>query len=384
MMSIIPQSLGAMSAVAKITFDGTIRYTTIGKLRVEGTQIVDQENNLVKLSGFNIHGIWSNHPSEFDPWIVADEEDLIWMKNNGFNSVRLVMYWEDIETSEGVYNTERLEAIDAFLDLCEKHEVYVLLDMHQWGYSSRFTYYGVAGHGIPDWAGPDSYSSDELLGFMEDMWAKRGGAAQTLSHFIDFWEYIVSRYKDRKGIFAYDLLNEPYSPWIGSGGPTVVSQYQDFFDQELAPAIRRIDPITIIAYASTNLEYQWRNDQIARMKKPDMNNIIFVASWYGESDSYDPANKYRLEAMAQTFYDKFHNEFGVPFMLSEIGGDMTLNNNLQWIDDSLKSFTEKFGSGANWLNWHFGKNGEKDGWRPRRDWPNTNDMPVVAILQKYN
>lgn len=393
--STIPSSFGLQGSQS-ILSHGAIQYSKLLKLHVEETRIVDSLGRQVSLAGFNVHGKWSEWANDAEPWIACDANDLDWMKSKGFNCVRVVMYWEYLEPTQGNYDEARLAELDDFIDLCEVKGVYILLDMHQWGYSTHFPMGEWTGVGIPAWAGPEAYPAtvEGRNQFIKDFWANQGNAAATRGYLINFWKFLTNRYKNSNCIFAYDLFNEPWAPWLGEpDGINVVFQYQDFFDKELAPAIRTVDSNTIIAYQNVGIEYEWIDEQLARVKKPTVSNVIWVQNFYGESyesaGNYDSSKKYRNEVVFQKLYNKFHVEFNTPIILTEIGGDMTADNNLLWIDETLDSYYQIFG--ASWLYWHYGKIGTNpgEGWLPRWNWDeppqgtDLKDMPVVAILQKY-
>lgn len=62
--------------------------------------------------GFNvIYKIAPYIPDEaaFDPQNSLSDEDIIDLKNWGFNFVRLGVMWEAVETAPGVYNTTYLD-----------------------------------------------------------------------------------------------------------------------------------------------------------------------------------------------------------------------------------------------------------------------------------
>lgn len=75
---------------------------------------------------------------------------------------------------------EGLAEFDQFLDIAEHAGIYV----HP------------TGPGQPDWAKGDRFADDALLAATEN-----------------FWKQFTARYRNRKVIFAYDLLNEPMIQW---------------------------------------------------------------------------------------------------------------------------------------------------------------------------
>jgi len=135
----------------------------------------------------------------------------------GGNHVRLQINWVPMKPAEEWASD--LEAFDEWLDgmlpeidkgvdLCEKHGLLVLLDLHtppggrvQGGVCPMFT---------------DPKCQDKM---------------------VEVWQRLARRYKGRKCIWAYDLLNEPVEP---PPGPGVVT-WPDLFTR-VTRAIREIEP----------------------------------------------------------------------------------------------------------------------------------------------
>lgn len=127
------------------------------------------------------------------------------MRSVGINAIRVpfsaewIHYNFDIYPWNGMYSADpslaekkSIEILDLFFDKAEANGMVIMLDLHRLHkeYISEL------------WYSPtdDKYPSDV---------------------FVDTWEAILSRYKDRPNLMAVDLLNEPHGPatW-GSGNPS--------------------------------------------------------------------------------------------------------------------------------------------------------------------
>ena len=120
------------------------------------------------------------------------EADIAQIEALGFNCVRVPFWYRNFMTEDGAWLTDNaddnpgFQRLDWLLDRCEAHGIYVILDMHGApGGQSMNHCTGKAGRN-------ELY---EVAGNMD--------TAKTL------WTAIASRYKDRKTVAAYDLLNEP-------------------------------------------------------------------------------------------------------------------------------------------------------------------------------
>lgn len=150
------------------------------------------------------------------------EADIQAIDEAGFNSVRLPINYRILEDDKNpfVYKDSGWKLIDKVLDWCEKYGVYVILDLH-----------AVPGgqSGLP----PSDTNLTEA-----SLWSSQEDQARTIA----LWKAIASRYKDRKIVAGYDLINEP----LLENGIKLVSFYR-----QLIPAIREVDPYHLLILEGT-------------------------------------------------------------------------------------------------------------------------------------
>ncbi|MFU8793034.1 MAG: glycoside hydrolase family 5 protein [Acholeplasmataceae bacterium] len=147
------------------------------------------------------------------------ENDIITIKNLGFNSVRLPFDYEIIfepSDTEAILNIkpEGLQWIDALIAWCRKQELYVILDLH----------------GAP--GGQTGANIDNSLRDLPELFTNRLYQKQS----IYIWSFLAKRYKDEPWVAAYDLLNEPLPEWFSKHYHQLVPLYQ-----EMIEAIRLVD-----------------------------------------------------------------------------------------------------------------------------------------------
>lgn len=143
------------------------------------------------------------------------EADLKFLKSLNVNSVRIPFNYRLFESDElpYQYDPQGFAEIDRVLALCEKYQIYAILDLHT-----------APGGQNPDW------HSDNPIGeslFWEYPELRR--------RVISLWRYIAAHYRDNPWVAAYDLLNEAVLP--KAEGSRVAEFYQ-----ELCRAIRMVDP----------------------------------------------------------------------------------------------------------------------------------------------
>ena len=189
------------------------------------------------------------------------EEDFKFLKENGFNLIRLGLIWDGAEPAPGVYNEDYFKKIDEIIKLAADEDIPVFLDMHQDLYGEMFE------DGAPRWATitdgekhvrtelwSDAYLISPAVqhafdNFWKDAPAPDGKGIKT--HYIELFKYIAKRYAENPYVIGYDVMNEPFP---GSAGAMVaqvmdsfmpggdMSALEDF--SRIEEMIRRIVPIT--------------------------------------------------------------------------------------------------------------------------------------------
>ncbi len=142
----------------------------------------------------------------------------------GVTLVRLGVTWDAIEPAPGQYNEEYLDQIEQVFDICADLGIYIFLDMHQDLYSGFGEGYGDgaphwavvngnATHRIPFtgiWAEPYFFGASTAKAF-DNFWNNTEVEGKGLQdHYADMWKHVAERVKDKKNLFGFDFLNEPY------------------------------------------------------------------------------------------------------------------------------------------------------------------------------
>lgn len=148
----------------------------------------------------------------------VDEEDFKFLKSIGVNSLRIPFNYKYFIDDQNPfeYKQEGFVYLDHIVKLCEKYEIYGILDMHS-----------VPGGQNPDWH-CDTYSGLPLF------WEYRA-LRDTV---IGLWGHIANYYKDQPWIAAYDIVNEPSLV-------TDAKVFNEFYEQVIAE-IRKYDQHHII------------------------------------------------------------------------------------------------------------------------------------------
>lgn len=172
------------------------------KLLLRGFSIgswMDMESFMIKIPGTekSIRQVYAdvygkeNADQFFDNFLhdFIAEEDFVLLKGLGVNVLRLPFDYRHFveDQTPGKYKMEGFKHLDRVLELCRKHDIYAILDMHS----------------SPGGQNPDSHGGGEtgVSGFWKD--------ASLRERIINLWGFIAKRYKDNRIIAGYDILNEP-------------------------------------------------------------------------------------------------------------------------------------------------------------------------------
>ena len=193
-------------------------------------------------------------------------DDFAQMRALGFNVVRLVLDWSQLEPTAGTYSTTYLNRVAQVVGWARQQGIYVILDMHQDQYSRYIVpaAKGTApsgcspsggGDGAPGWAlqadgkpacalfGIDELNPAESASFY-NFWqnstvtAPRGQAPETglQDHYIGALAALARRFQNSTAVLGYELMNEPQPGTLSS--PPAANGYQAS-SQDLYPFYQR-------------------------------------------------------------------------------------------------------------------------------------------------
>ncbi|RRN76577.1 glycoside hydrolase family 5 protein, partial [Pseudoxanthomonas sp. SGD-10] len=177
---------------------------------------------------------------------------LDYFKSKGLTLFRLPFLWERIQKDlNGELDKEELARMTAFVDAARERNLWIILDMHNYG--KRY-----------------------VNGNRETI----GSSVLSIEHVTDAWKKIAAHFKDKDNIWAYGLMNEPNAmlpstPWLNIA-------------QGLITEIRKVDMKTPIMVGgdSWSSAARWiqASDNLKTLKDP-ANNLIFEAHIYFDKDA---------------------------------------------------------------------------------------------------
>src|SRR3972149_734349 len=126
-----------------VTSGSTASAVSEGLLSVKEISIVNPIGRPVILRGVNYVGYESDTPYP----TAHTESDYKLFARLGFNVVRLPISWSPLEPYPGTfYETYLSNYVDKDVRWAKKYGIYIVLDMHQSNWGSKF-----GGSGTPDW-----------------------------------------------------------------------------------------------------------------------------------------------------------------------------------------------------------------------------------------
>lgn len=255
-------------------------------------------------------------------------QDAKFLKRIGVNFIRVPFNYHlfiDDQNPE-VYRTLGFKLLDRLLNICEEHEIFVMLDLH-----------AAPGGQNPDW---HSESMDGRATF----WLYKVFRDQA----VQLWKTLAERYKDKSYLAGYDLLNEPF---IMNGDVSLLNQYYN----ESIRAIRSVD-INHIIYIEGDF-FAMDFSQVDVIEDPHLaiSFHYYPAVWYPEflsSKSSDQQNlqilRDGLTRIRSTIH--FNNQ---PLICGEAGYEISklgMNKAMKITAETIQLFEE---NNISWCLWSY-------------------------------
>lgn len=191
---------------------------SLGRLSQQGRWLVDGQGRVVMLRGANLTlpsyvGKKKLAYSANTPQLMAD---------NGFNGVRLVIFFSELMPQPGQISSTYLKEIDDAVAAYRRAGIHVLIDFHQDEYSST-----IGERGFPAWAVftdnhepkrlrfPAGYFSDPAIHAAFDNFWKNHEVPNTNKGVQDFYidglSAVAKHFRDNPAVFGIDVMNEPFT-----------------------------------------------------------------------------------------------------------------------------------------------------------------------------
>ncbi|GAA0229988.1 hypothetical protein GCM10009527_028090 [Actinomadura nitritigenes] len=326
---------------------------------------VDPAGTPHQLVGPNIQPLWDAYDT--DTWDQATYDSI---KAKGFTSVRMVLFWDMFQPTEGEWNETAFSTLATAVTRAKSAGLYVILDcVHMSGSPDGQEH-------VPQWARVTPTDDGSVEGL--DAVVENG---------LGFLQTIANRYRDEPAVAAYDPVNEPFRSSTKSA--RLLSDYTRIVD-----AIRAKDSATNIMLEPSYGDAKVPASSFSSFTPTNRSNLIWSVHDYYNGDpesgytngydddtglglvpnpsdgstGYDPANKTALASHLQVQLDMAQAE-GLPIWIGEFGIGNGLTGHDQYIKDKVALYKSKGLGYAWWEYYSEGGNGPfsmvdaNDGWR---------------------
>lgn len=173
----------------------------------------------------------------FDAQTSLTDTDFQNLRNWGFNSIRLFVSWEAVNTQKDEYSMDHLTQVLGIVQKAALYNISVILDAHQDTVARRF-----CGEGFPDWTVKDIDMNfplplnvflefDETTGLptiesciktpfylyngayaAQRAWQRLYENENNIrDNFATFWSKVAEVFKNEPNVLGYEIINEPHN-----------------------------------------------------------------------------------------------------------------------------------------------------------------------------
>lgn len=220
-------------------------------------------------------------------WITLQDFDNL--KAQGFNFIRLPVWWLNFETMDGQWRPDAFEMVDWAVKEAASHGIYVLIDMH-----------GVVG----------GESAVQSAGQHDNAyWASQTDQDATAA----IWTKLAAHFRGNPAVMGYDLINEPF------GAPSAPDVWRAY--ARLYKTVRAVDPEHIAVMDSTFGSYSW--ETLPDPSTYGWKNVVYEMHEYkfgGSGDAVETGAKDRVASV------NAHRAWDIPAYVGEFnnfGGGST-------------------------------------------------------------
>ncbi|MGF7142976.1 O-glycosyl hydrolase [Anaerotaenia torta] len=240
------------------------------------------------------------------------ESDFDFLKDLGFNFIRLPIYWQEIMDEEGRIKHNAWDQIDYAMEQCGNRGMYLMLDLH-----------GTRGGHSAGWLTGGQTGSNE-------QWVNSEYQEQT----VRIWRAMAERYRNNPIIAAYDLLNEPVAP--ESSPVSVVQLYDRLYNE-----VRSIDPDHIISMGAF-----FDFETLGSPNSNGWENVIYQTHHYHDSQRNNCLEQIKFARDVSAYLVDYQKKWNVPVLAGEF-------NFWRFTDAWEEWFTLLEMNDISWSNWAY-------------------------------
>lgn len=377
-----PPALPGLSITGTTVTEGNPQTMTAGYFHTQGNQIVDANNQPVRLAGVNWFGLETSNFAPHGLWARSYKDMMDQMKQLGFNVIRLpfsdqlfdsssVPNGIDFSKNPDLQGLNGIQIMDKIVAYAGQTGLRIILDHHR----------SDAGDG------PNASGLWYTSAYPESKW-------------ISNWTMLATRYAGNPTVIGADLNNEPHGPanW-GSG---------DANDWRLAAeragnAILGVNPnllIIVEGVESTSAGSDWWGGNLSNAganpvrlntsghlvySPHDYPASVYPQSWF--SDANYPNN---LPSVWDKYWGYLFRQGTAPVLLGEFGTKLVTQSDQQWAAKMVQYIQGDLnGDGTNdlaagqlgisWTWWSWNPNSGDTGGILNDDWTTVNQAKMTLL-----
>ena len=352
---------------------------------LEQWNFLDEAGRVLILRGVNLAGA-AKGPTGLPGTVENTESDAEQIKDLGFNVVRYLIQWKNIEPAPNEYDYEYLADVRERLDLLHAQGIKVVLDMHQDVYGPKFGFNGGADWTVRDDGIPYVQNPNWFLNYMTpavqrafDNFFNYEEHGDLQDHFADMWRETAKELGDHPAVIAFDIMNEPHpgTDWdlLEFGSDNSKSSHARFDREKLGPFYQRVINAIREANADKWILYESRYGvpgdggkcYVEKLTDPrEGNSRLFQAPHLyilnTEASRVYGANAEKRVAKWETERVSERDKNVTGMWLGEFGTFTSVENYQKYMEDIL-AVTERMRIGFaawSWDVFEFGMIGERD------------------------
>eukprot|EP01025_Chloroclados_australasicus_P053642 TRINITY_DN6332_c0_g1_i2.p1 TRINITY_DN6332_c0_g1~~TRINITY_DN6332_c0_g1_i2.p1 ORF type:complete len:467 (+),score=49.56 TRINITY_DN6332_c0_g1_i2:72-1472(+) len=330
------------------------------RLQISGRWIKDELGRIRILRGYNIAA--DSKVPDFMP-MKGKFNLLDQLQDLGVDIVRLLFIWEGYEPSPGRYDLTYLQYILELVQHLERLNIYVLVDLHQDGFS-RWNL-GGCGDGFPQFTVPAQLQSKpdnspqncsrwglllqdpEYQIVYQDFFKNQKNVK---SKFLKVISDVGNKLKDQQNVIGFDLMNEPVADEV-----TELSPYYE----EAAKILLNISSNFFIFFEPQQLVTSGLVE--SKLRKQNYTNAVFAPHFY---NPFEFVGIYDYGVQTRVGFNRLQmkaKELDVPMFLGEFG--CAINEYTKdYIRDYYNELDTLFVGGTQWTFTPTWNNVTFDGW----------------------
>ena len=210
------------------------------KIKISGDRFVNENGDQILFNGVN-----SVCKDPGQGYLFPEPEQVFRrFREQGFNLIRLGIFWDGVEPQPGVYDQDYLQRVRDVIALAQENGLYVMLDMHQDLFSRKWE------DGAPLWATLDEglphpenctmwydayLQSEAVIRAADNFWrnAPATDGVGLLDHYEAMWEMLAGYFDPCENVIGFEPMNEPFMGSLaraafGEAAMRTAAQFPDY------------------------------------------------------------------------------------------------------------------------------------------------------------